>query len=109
MTGWKRLAWWWNQQWGTLTRRDVWLEHDPDTGVFRLRWRLGQYSDMEARYFEVKPLLELLGRVLGDQQSYWKEQIYLDANGDLWDYERPADAEKVIRGYLTLDQPLTPQ
>jgi hypothetical protein len=103
---WKRLGWWWNQSWGTMTRRDVWLEQNILTRQFRLRWRLGHES--EKRYASPNPLIviDFLKQLIGEKKTGWQERVYLDENGTLWDHTHPTDAEKAIAGYLIPAEPV---
>ncbi len=43
------IAHWWNQRWGSIGRRDVWLER-LDDGRFQVRWRGGAWADRDGRY-----------------------------------------------------------
>ncbi len=104
----KRLGWWWNKSWGTLTRRDVWLEHSQATGVFKLRWRVGSYPETEELFLTADRVVAMLRRLLGEDRSVWQENMYLDKHGTLWDYQRPTDAERAIENYIEqaeADQP----
>lgn len=40
------LAHWWNRSWGTMTRKDVWVEQLPD-GRYQVRWRGGRWRDRD--------------------------------------------------------------
>lgn len=89
---------------GGMTRRDVWLEHSTATGVFRLRWRVGQYPETEELFLTYGRVLEMLDRLVGKRsEDGWKETFYLDEHGTLWDYLDPTDAEKAIENYLAQD------
>ncbi len=108
--GWQRLAWWWNRSWGTMTRRDVWLEHNADTGVFQVRWRLGTNPEDDHWYLDYKQVIEHLHRLLGENKATdWQETMYLDENGTLWDYMHPTDPDRAIPEYLVPRQPERPQ
>ena len=95
----KRLAWWWNGSWGTLTRRDVWLEHDSDRDLFQLRWKVGSYDEEQRFYLDGAKVVQDLRGLLGEKKTGWLEKVYLDASGTLWDYEHPTDADKAIPNY----------
>lgn len=101
----KRLGWWWNRSWGTMTRRDVWLEYDDHAGIFQVRWRVGQYPDEDQWFMrhDVPRVIDKLKRLLGEDKSAWQETVYLDEHGTLWDYMNPTDAAKAIEGYLGHD------
>lgn len=92
-TPWLRIAWWWNGSWGAMTRRDVWLEQHRETAQFRVRWRLGDDED-EQLCANAELAIYTLKLLLGEDKSVWHEKVYLDENGDLWDYNRPL--EKVL-------------
>lgn len=88
---WQRLAWWWNNSWGTDTRRDVWLEQDKLTGKFRLRWRRGQESERLCVTPNSSIVVDFLKTLLGEQKTGWMEKVYLDEHGDLWRFDRPTE------------------
>jgi len=61
------LEHWWNGSWGTMTRRDVWLEADDAGPLLRVRWRGGDWRDRDGIFDTTEPrvavvvLVELLG------------------------------------------------
>lgn len=64
---------WWNRSWGTMTRRDVWLERLPD-GRFLIRWHGGAWTDRDGRYTARRPevAIAVLRALLVPDQP-WKE------------------------------------
>jgi hypothetical protein len=62
---------WWNGSWGTMTRRDVWLE-TSEHEVIRVRWRGGDWRDRDGVFHTTNPtvainvLVELMGESPAD-------------------------------------------
>ncbi len=87
---WQRLAWWWNgshaqtDDYGYTLRRDVWLEQHRDTGVFRVRWRGGQWTARDGVRWSPRAAVidEALDRLLGPDKSRWQKTMYFDEAAD---------------------------
>jgi hypothetical protein len=64
---------WWNGSWGSMTRRDVWLE-TLDHGRFLIRWHGGAWRDRDGRYTTSSPAAaEAAIRALLVADQSWKE------------------------------------
>lgn len=64
---------WWNGTWGTMTRRDVWLEQ-LDDGRFQVRWRGGDWRDRDGRYITRSPKVAVAAvRALLSTGTGWRE------------------------------------
>lgn len=64
---------WWNGQWGTLGRRDVWLEQ-LDDGRFRVRWRGRDWRDRDGQYVTRSAKVAVAAvRSLVDDGGTWKQ------------------------------------
>jgi len=72
----ERLAWWWNGNWGTGNRRDVWLERDAEK--IYVRWRSWEWRDRDGLYWTTDPTraVEALKALLGEERTGWRETIY---------------------------------
>jgi hypothetical protein len=67
------VAHWWNGQWGTLNRRDVWLER-LDDGRFRVRWRGPDWHDRDGQYTTRSAKVAVAAaRALVDDGGTWKQ------------------------------------
>jgi hypothetical protein len=63
---------WWNGSWGTMTRRDVWLE-ELDDGRLLIRWHGGDWRDRDGRYVTGRPRVAIaVLRALLDTDSSWR-------------------------------------
>lgn len=73
-----RLGWWWNRSWGTMTRRDVWLDQD-DADRFVIRWRCWDLRDRDGLYRTADPakVIAFLKALLGEDKSAWQEKLSL--------------------------------
>jgi len=72
---WHAVEHWWNGSWGTMTRRDVWLEAG-DHQVFRVRWRGGDWRERDGVFHttEARVAVNVLSELLGDvpTDNGWK-------------------------------------
>ncbi len=74
-----RLGWWWNRSWGTMTRRDVWLELDEARNRFIIRWRAWDLGGKDRVYWTTDPakVITALKTLLGEDKSAWQEKLSL--------------------------------
>ena len=73
----QRLGWWWNGCWGTMSRREVWLEREPD-GRLIVRWHGGHWRERDGCYWTYSPTRAVAAlRALLDDQTRWHETITL--------------------------------
>ena len=71
---------WWNGSWGTMTRKDVWLETCAgeccDGDLIQVRWRGGDYTKEDGIFRTLDPRIAVgaLVELLGEQPSEngWK-------------------------------------
>ncbi len=65
---------WWNGRWGTLNRRDVWLEQ-LDDGRFRVRWRSWDWRDRDGQYItrSAKVAVAAVRALVDDGTETWKQ------------------------------------
>lgn len=70
-----RLGRWWNGMWGGWHCRYVWLEQDERGGPFIVRWRGGDYTDRDGRYYSTDPerIIAALKTLMADDPRYiWR-------------------------------------
>lgn len=75
----ERIAHWWNGSWGSLVRKDVWLDR-LDDGRFEIRWSGGDWGESRrvgrvGRCWRREPaaVTEALRSLLGDDLGAWKD------------------------------------
>lgn len=75
----ERIAHWWNGSWGSLARKDVWLDR-LDDGRFEIRWSGGDWGESspakrEGCCWRRNPagVIAALNSLLGDDLGAWRD------------------------------------